>query len=198
MNTLFAGSLSLAILMLPSGWGTSRAGTTDDNEPVYKGKPLSALVKPLKDKDARARREAIAVLKKAVFAQLEEDGDWDLVEQALPFLNEALKDEDMEVRATAAEALDRFNMGPEAEAEVTRLIKKLQDKDPQVRLLAADQLSCMFPAAKAAAPALTKALQDPDRAVRLQAAITMGSLGPEGKAAVPLLIEGLKQVKSVS
>jgi HEAT repeat protein len=193
MNTFFVGSLSFAILIFPIGWRTSRAGAIDDNEPVYKGKPLSALVKPLRDKDARVRREAISVLKVAVFAQLKEDWDWELAEQTVPFFNEAIKDKDAQVRAVATEALDEFNIGPKAEAEVARLIQALQDKDPQVRLLAADHLAFRFPAAKAAASALTKALKDPDSAVRLKAAITMGFLGPEGKAAVPLLIEGLKQ-----
>jgi HEAT repeat protein len=184
--------LALGALVLFAGAEASQVGAEGSNDPVYKRKPLSDWDKQLKDNDPRRRRQVILELKNAVYAQIDEDQDWELAEQAIPLFTEALKDSDSEVRMKAAEALYRFGAGPKADAEVADLIKALEDKDPNVRWHAAYDLRFHRPAARAAAPALVKALRDPDISIRRTAAISLGLLGPEGKAAVPLLIEALK------
>jgi HEAT repeat protein len=184
--------VACSILTLPTepAYRRSAAAQVEEPQPVYEGKPLSEWLKLLNDDDVRVRRRAIAVLKTAVSAQMRED--WDEAQWAIPFFDKALKDADQGVRATAANALYDFGRGPEAEAEVARLIIRLKDPDPDIRYRAAQLLSVSPHAAEVAAPALAKALRDEDVWVRRRAAFALGLQGLQSKATVPLLVEALK------
>jgi len=132
-----------------------------------------------------------------------------------------LKDEDEEVRGTAAALIALGLFGPEAKAAVpalvealkdkdrvredavralaqigppavTALVRALKDKDENLRQQAATVLGKIGAEAKAAVPALVEVLKDKDKNVRQQAAIALGKIGLGAKAAVPALVEALK------
>ena len=111
-------------------------------------------------------------------------------EAAVPALIEALKDEDSNVRGSAADALGKI--GP---AAVPALIEALRDDDSDVRYTAA-ALARIGPAAEAAVPALIEALKHDDSIVRFNAAYALGKIGPAAEAAVPTLLEALKDYDS--
>jgi hypothetical protein len=85
-------------------------------------------------------------------------------EQAIPVLIDALSDEDDDARTSAAWALGR--MGNKA---VPMLVKRLQDRSPRTRALAARTLQYIGPSAKAAVPTLKDLLNDADAGVRQSA-----------------------------
>jgi HEAT repeat protein len=125
-------------------------------------------------------------------------------EAAIPALQELLKDDEAEVRGTAAGALGRLG----AKAAIPRLTELLDDKahyfkgesfldtEPlelggrpyesvtriRVRAIAAEALGRIGPEAKGAVPALTKLLDDKVKEVRLASASALGNMGP---AALP-------------
>src|SRR5262249_46399239 len=76
-----------------------------------------------------------------------------------------------------------------ADEEVTTLIKRLKDKDVDVRSGAAFALGELGEEAKEAVPALIQALQDADRNARFWSAEALGKIGAP---AVPALAEALK------
>jgi len=140
---------------------------------------------------------------------------------AIPALTEALTDESVDVRRTAAMALERI--GPAAKSAIPALIttlkgddeemrslalrcltdigpeedcvlllvELLRDKSPRVRKLAAWTLGSVGPGARVAVPALVEALADDEFLVRKGAARGLGGIGPDAKAAVPALIGAL-------
>ena len=178
----------------------------DIGEPAFDGKSLRVWAELCKDPDAVVRRRHILALSQVVWEQWWENDRWEGAAHAFPVFCEALKDPDADVRAKATKALYYFGLGPDAEAQVARLLKKLQDKDASVRWYALADLegSTAFlnayesgtppPAAKTAIPTLIRVLRDdPDAWVREQAAIDLGWLGPDGKDAVPTLANLLKQ-----
>jgi HEAT repeat protein len=77
-------------------------------------------------------------------------------------------------------------------AEIEDLIKKLSNKDSDLRRQAAKELSELGPDAKSAVPALTTALEDKDLFVRRFAAEALGKIGPDAKSAVPALRKASK------
>ena len=83
---------------------------------------------------------------------------------------------------------------PAAQHTLDDLLRALRDRDPRVRLQAADRLGQLGPKGVGALPALIVALKDPDAAVRNRVAWALGTLGPQGKAAVPALVDAMIQV----
>ena len=124
-------------------------------------------------------------VRNAAFTIVEECGA-----AAVPALIEALKDDDADVRSSAADVLG--NIGAEAKAAVPALIEALKDDDADVRSSTAYALGNIGAEAKAAVPALVEALEDDDADVRSGAAYALGNIGAEAKAAVPALVEALK------
>jgi len=106
---------------------------------------------------------------------------------------EKLEHKDVEVRRSAAKALQK--MGPGAKEAVPVLIKALQDKDELVRTNAAFALGRVGPEAEQAVPNLIKALEDEDRNVRVIAVQALGSIGPEAKQSVPAFTRALQDEK---
>jgi HEAT repeat protein len=80
----------------------------------------------------------------------------------------ALKDDDPDVRNTAATVLGRY--GAEAKEAVPALVESLKDKDKHVRRSAAYSLARFGRDANDAIPALKESLQDEDPKVREAAA----------------------------
>ncbi len=140
-------------------------------------------------------------------------------------LLKSLKHSDVEVRRSAAAALESF--GAEAKSAVPTLMRSLADPDLTIQVAAARALGRIGPAAvpallqalghsakhvrreavwalarlgscaKAAMPALTGALRDCDLRVRLGAAQALGSMGPDAEAAIPSLIEAMHDTNLV-
>lgn len=95
-------------------------------------------------------------------------------EIVLPVLEDALGDEEAQVRFHAAMALG--DIGRDAAQAMPALIRALRDADSQVRLAAANALEGLGDEAETAAPALRKCLQDQDEAVAQAAALALLSI----------------------
>jgi HEAT repeat protein len=107
--------------------------------------------------------------------------------QAIPSLVEALKDEDGDVRISAAFALVRIKL--EVKQAIPVLIEALKSEDANIRFDAAKALGAIGPEAKQAIPALVEALKEQPRMFAGGPAEALGRIGPE---AVPALTEALK------
>ncbi len=118
---------------------------------------------------------------------------------AVPALIQLLQDqdEDPRVRLKAEWALGKTGV-PEAikaveyavqRRKAKKLIKELQDQNPEVR---ANALHKLVEIGEDAVPALIQALQDQDSNVRNNAARALGSIGEGAVDAVPALIQLLK------
>ncbi len=70
---------------------------------------------------------------------------------------------------------------------IDRLIEKLQDSDPMVRIHAAMLVGAMGDDAEPAVPALVELLQFGDVQDRRLAALTLGEIGPAAEEAIPAL-----------
>ena len=117
-----------------------------------------------------------------------------------------LNDEYSEVRAKAANSLQRF--GPKAKAAVPALIrvakdvkhssvkkaKSLQWVSMNVRVEAITALGKIAPEADIVFATLINAMQDDDSEVRSAAASTLGTMGKKAESAVPYLLKALKDV----
>jgi HEAT repeat protein len=80
-------------------------------------------------------------------------------------------------------------------AEVSDLIKKLGDKDPEARREAAKDLGEMGAEARSAVPALKKAVRDKDSFVRRFSIEALGKIGEEAKSAIPDVALAMKDEK---
>jgi HEAT repeat protein len=171
---------------------------------------VPALVKALKDEDARVRLEAAedlglsgpaAAAAGAALLKLTGQGADPLLrvaaarslaridpknETAVPLLIDALKDKAGNVRKMAAESLG--DLGPESRAAVTALLKGATDSDPTVSWAAIDALGQIGPGAEAAVPTLIEALKD--AGTRGAAVDALGQIGPKARTAAGAL-EGL-------
>ncbi len=98
-------------------------------------------------------------------------------------LTEKLRDNDVAVRRSAAEALLKF--GPEAKQAIPSLIKALEDTDRLVRRRAVECLDRMGSEASKAIPALTRVLQDEDKYTRQCAARALWQIRRSAGAARP-------------
>ena len=138
---------------------------------------VAPLIEKLTDNDFRIRHDAADAIAK-------------IGSPAVPFLIEALKNENRQVRWRAASALGEI--GAEAASAVPALIVRLEDEDEYIRRIAAHALGKIGPEASAAVPTLIKALQDEDRHQRMVAAYALGKIGTEAVSAVPALINTLQ------
>ncbi len=110
--------------------------------------------------------------------------------EAVPTLIAALEDQEVFARSSAAYALGKI--GKEAKEAVPALIKALEDQDANVRSSAVRALGEIVPGAKEAVLPLIGTLEDQDANVRSSAVRALGKIGPGAKEAVPALIAALK------
>jgi HEAT repeat protein len=138
---------------------------------------VPALVQALKDKDWQ-----IQVIAAYTLGRLGTKA-----EPAISELNSTIKDENADVRISAAQALGNIV----SEKVVPELIQALQDKDENLRVSAAGALSKLGATAKPAGLALTKALWDGNWFVRRRVTKTLAVLGSTS-IDIPALVEPLK------
>lgn len=98
---------------------------------------------------------------------------------AVPVLIEALKDDDRDVRTSAAGAL--ISIGPDAKSAVSTLVRALKDEDHFVRWNAAAALGEIGD--KSAAYALAELLEDEEAEVRKTALSALRKMIGEGEGA---------------
>lgn len=114
-----------------------------------------------------------------------------LPKEAIPILDEALKDGDKEERRAAADVLGRA--GGAARVEIPALVRALEDADRDVRYEAADSLGELGNAAREAIPALADVLRaDRDVDVRKRALRSLEDIDKEVKLSVQALILAMK------
>ena len=109
-----------------------------------------------------------------------------------------MKDSAAPVRKAAAAAVADL-VREDARQAVTTLIPLLKDKDPAVRMTAADTLRRLDKDAADAVPALLEVLKDRDAAplLRMQTALALGRIGtPDAKPALPALKEVIADAKA--
>jgi HEAT repeat protein len=106
---------------------------------------------------------------------------------AVPYLVEALDDDDPDVRVGAAEALGKI--GSIDGAGIAALIRCLDAEGAVLGPAAAAALGSMGGEARAAVPALAGKLRDVECQWRIAAADALGMIGPAAAPAVPSLIE---------
>src|SRR5439155_16905773 len=116
--------------------------------------------------------------------------------EAVPALEAALKDPELELRQRGAEGL--FVLGPLAARAVPALLVALESRqDEHLRAAAARALGRVgAKQAKEVVPALTRALRDPRPRVRASAAEALAAISPQQpmasapeKESIPALIE---------
>lgn len=110
-------------------------------------------------------------------------------QRAISRLVKLLKDDEIEVRFSAAEALTKID--PTGQEIAPSLIQSLKDKDSSVRCRAINDLGELGAVAQAAVPDLVESLKDKDQNVLIAAATTLGKIGSLAKAATSSLIEAL-------
>ena len=138
---------------------------------------VPALIEAARNKDARVRAGAIAVL-----GSMKK-----LPAEAVPPLAQALADDDPGVRSQAAEALTHPDLArlpaPVAQA-LPALTKALDDPGSGVRREAARALGKLGPQGAAAVPELGELLEDADAGVRVGAVEALGQIGVKAKEAL--------------
>jgi HEAT repeat protein len=144
---------------------------------LYQGKSLDFWVRQLKDDEALAREEAVAVLS---------DAGPDAA-SALPAIKDLLKDPSANLRLQAAVAV--WKIGRQGDAAATVLIAALKSPNRANRLLALQILARIGAGEKEVLPAVMTVLADPDAVVRQRAFEALEQIGP---AAVPGLVERLR------
>jgi len=172
---------------------------------------IPALIESLEDKDPNLRNWAAAALgsmapesKSAIPALIKSLAKEDLgstqgrgsstIEAlsrfgpaAVPALNEALKNPNVKIRASAAGSLTLI--GTAAKGAISGLILALRDKHPLVRQNAG---SALVRVGAEAVPALVEALKDNDPVTRAAAAEILGQMGPPtASSAVPALTKAM-------
>jgi HEAT repeat protein len=157
------------------------AGAEKLSAPKASSQEINSLIKKLKTND---EKELDATIEKLV----------KIGEPAIPALIEALREENLLVRRSAAEALRKIG-----DRSIPALVKALKDSDVKVRRNAINLLiiinygwSGSSSQAKTAVPQLIFLLKDSDPDLRRSAADALENIGPEAKTAVPQLILLLK------
>lgn len=170
----------------PDDSGIAPAAKKVDEQLAFRGRTLSGWLAILRDKNAKARLEAVTTLGKD-YIGLEDPGR----PVALQALAHALKDSDETVRSVAAEALRRCG----ADAVPAFLAAMKDDQDTKVRRTAASGLAdlCQYGGAAAAEPAVPRLgevlMQDKDRQIQWSVAMALGRIG---RPAVPALAEAVR------
>lgn len=146
-------------------------GYTPEQWAAYQADPVTYCISELKSKNSDVRFNAVDILRGCA-------GD---AKAAIPALCELLgKEKVTNVRGQCAFALQDICEQVDARSAkvaVAPLAKALQDRDNEVRLLAAGALGAMGRRAKDAVPALKKLLlTDRDDEVRLEAAGALASI----------------------
>jgi HEAT repeat protein len=144
---------------------------------------LAQAVATFRQPNARARQEAVQVIRRAGTAAA----------SAVPALIAALDEVDPAASADVVSAL--AFLGPTATPAVPKLVGLVQGSDRSLRLAAIHALGNVGTAASPAVPALTAALEDP--ALRSQAVVALGKMGPAARPAAPALV-GLLRAPSSS
>ncbi len=117
---------------------------------------------------------------------------------AVPGLIQALQDEDRapdrsSTSVPVVAALALANYGPEAKAAVPALLKALEGRDADLRLMAIRALGKIKADLPTLLPLLRRILNDPSQeAFRTVTAVALGNLGPEASEAVPDLLKALE------
>jgi HEAT repeat protein len=177
-----------------------------------KGKEAAPiLIKALDDKNRLVREAAIETLGQLgaeardavpmLVPQLEHDAYRPAVLKALakiggagvPAIAAGLKDERVNVRAGAAEALGRI--GSAAQSATPFLVAALDDKAPEVRRAAAEALGRIGGDAEEIRLALQSKLTDESEPVRFHAAEALIRLDPKQQNALEALVKGLKDAE---
>jgi HEAT repeat protein len=153
--------------------------------PKYQGKPLSAWVEQLADRNSGTQQEAISALA-------------DAGEESVPFLVAALDSIDRYARYGAARGLNeillRGQAGSSEEPAFEAMAGALANPDPDVRAVAIDCMGSLGARAAPAVEPLAALLADHTGSIRLQAAIALNEIGTtSARAAIPvtLLIDAL-------
>ncbi|MCU0515248.1 MAG: HEAT repeat domain-containing protein [Oscillatoria sp. Prado101] len=145
---------------------------------------ISALVKLLKDSHLPMGRRAAKSLSQISQQWYQYRKVPPAAKQAIPQLRLALQNPDVNLRRSAAAALE--NMRAEAKDAIPDFIKALKDRDAEVRFRAIDGLGRIGLPAKDAVPDFRALLKhDADRNVRFNAAWALGQIGLDAKSAVP-------------
>ena len=76
---------------------------------------------------------------------------------------------------------------PGQQEDISELLQKLLDHDPQIRVAASQSLGTIPPEVRI--PALVKALSDPNWKIQVLAAYRLGQMGAGARAAIPALTE---------
>jgi HEAT repeat protein len=119
-----------------------------------------------------------------------------LPKEAMPILDEALKEGDKEERRAAADALGKA--GGAARVEIPALIKALRDPERDVRWEAADSLGELGNAAREAIPALTDVIRsDREVDVRKRALRSLEDIDIDVKLSVEALILAMRDADKV-
>lgn len=148
-------------------------------EAVYKGKPTSAWIKQLDDKDFSTREAAIEAIL-ALGPQAKE---------ALPVLLKALKDSESVDEEKVVSILTV--MDPEGEAVVSAMSDVLKQGNVRTPLMVREALKGYGPKAKAISPALSEALKSQNKTTRIAAALGLDVIEADTKPAIPAFIEAL-------
>ncbi len=108
----------------------------------------------------------------------------------VPFLVKALKNNDGDTRANAAQLLGQI--GPDAASAIPALAERLDDPVTNVKEKASDALSKLGPGVVQVLPDLTYFLKNDDAFIRTSVAFALGNIGPGAAKAVPALAKALK------
>jgi HEAT repeat protein len=110
---------------------------------------------------------------------------------ALPTFEQALSSPDMQMRTVAMSAL--ASMGDKARGQAPKIVPMLKDKDPAVRIAAAEVLWRISGRTEDTIPVLIAEVTNRKQwGIRGSAIIILGKMGPVAKAAVPVLTGALK------
>lgn len=196
-----------AVVMFATG-----AARGDDKDPVYEGKKFSQWVSVVQnDKSARQRALAVDALGKIWVLEPKTDAighvttalrtdpsaavraqcaivlaglrEGDMERHAAKSLIDVLKTEkESRVRKEIIAAMAKYPAV--CAAGVESLVSSLKDREPGVRVAAAEALALAGGKAKAAAGPLTELLKDPERPVRVAAVYALGRIEPEAGTTV--------------
>lgn len=171
MNTQFISRFKIGFVVAgfvlcagPSAWGQDfRLGGLLDSPGIFAHAlaqgdqvQVARLIKDLQDSDESVRLRAAKELGKLGAG----------ARDAMPALQNALKDADEDVRRVAASSLKAIQAAQPVDSPTQRLIRELQSPDESVRLRAAKELGKIGPSAYEAIPFLEKLTLDPDEDVR--------------------------------
>lgn len=182
------------LLLLGATSCTQKLNVTQSNQKQLQ-KSIPSLIQMLQDKDASVRANAANTIANIALPYRSADAT---VNTATGALLVATQDANTNVRINASRALGivaanaAFGTTPniDTKAVVSRLLKLLQDKNPQVRASAAYALAELgggIKATESAVPDLIKALEDTEPGTRFYAAKALGRIGTKASSGIPAL-----------